>query len=896
MTLKTLFASGCLAVAFAVSADTQINGPFRGESFAFYVVHDGGPLKVEISADHNPGQGFFRGGGLPPEQTEWARRLNGKVMARFMDAEEKTVKRDYGIVSLGGKAKLVHDYKNAPAGIYQIRTAAGNADLDLRITPAKKFGVMASRCMIQASHSGQFARTYFYVPEADFKVLKLRNIGFAGRVKNSEGKTLLELSRTEDAVPEYIDAWMDTNKRFPAKNLDLSGLKGKVLSLELDMPSGRYVRFGASGMPLILCPDADTAERINASVERASDGRSFAHKFQVRAYEWMQKLNPETLKIDFRNYADFRKAFEAEPKSAALLGAWGVLGAFESIIRDQNLDKKSPKYGLTQHIVPSIVLSLNKPYNPYYGSGALRRRMLLNQFAYYLKLNENDTFEDSDDSYTGLDSFLYSYLAEAAYHGAPMLKDPEERELFCEGALHLADRFPFFHAHCENQSAHYLIGHYMLGKLPEGKIYARIAKEYAADLSDPALNPYMKTGYFQEREGLDATYVGLGACIQSVYFRDSGDRGTFAGLRRLYQLMNHTVAPEPDGSVYGSSGFAVRTAGSWAQRQWGGGSSMLRGVLPEAALWDRNAPEAKSPDWPRILQKVPDAVYRKQPHFKNYAGRIHTAYYYDYLYPAKTMKGNFLFPAEEKNDFARNFNNEFLAVKRKDVYAFFYTGKTWSPYHRDEMNLALNRPLHFRKTAPPVQGLQLAWLSGVGSAQLGMNWAIQTQPALVAELSGNKAAVPDYWTFDFSWNPEKLKMEMSWKLLGLPAEVERSVSVTDGGIVNSVTLRTEKAWECNGVYEQIPLPVKKGAVLFFRSPDGKWSSAADGKKVSAVWYGQEGKEGVMISFRDPADLSVWGPETLSTQSMLSLRIALGNKFRSGESVAIQWTLGKAKRN
>lgn len=895
MRLKILLASGCLAAALGASAELPIRGPFRGESFAFYIVHDGGPLKVEVRADHNPGRGFYRGGGLPPAQAEWARRLNGKVMVRFMDAEEKTVKRDYAIVPFGGKTNLVHDYRNVPAGIYQIRTAAGNADLDLRISPAKKFGVMASRCMIRASYPGQFAKTCFYVPEADFKALKLRNIGFAGRVKNSRGKTLLELSRTKEAVPELIDSWMDTSERFPAKSLDLSGLKGEVLSLELEMPSGLQVRFGAFGMPLILCPDAVTARRIGASVERASDGRCFAHKFQVRAYEWMQKLKPETLKMDFRNYADFRKAFEAEPKSAALLGSWGVLGAFEAIIRDQNLDKRSPEYGLTQHIVPSIVLSLNKPYNPYYGSEALRLRMLLNQFAYFLKLNESDTFEDSDDSYAGLDSFLYSYLAEAAYHGAPMLKDPVERELFCEGVLHLADRFPFFHAHCENQSAHYLIGHYMLGKLPEGKLYARVAKDYAADLSDPALNPYMKTGYFQEREGLDATYSGLGACIQSVYFRDSGDPGTLAGLRRLYQLMNHTVAPEPDGSVYGSSGFATRTAGSWVQRQWDGGARMLRGILPEAALWYRNVPERNPPNWSRLLQKVPDAVYRDRPYFKGYAGRIHTAYYYDYLYPAKTMEGNFLFPAEEKNDFVRNFNNEFLAVKRKEIYAFFFTGKTWSPYHRDEMNLTLNRPLHFRKTAPPLQGLQLAWLSGVGNAQLGMNWAIQTQPALVAELPGNRAALPDYWSFDFRWNPEKSKMEMSWKLSGLPAKVERSVAVMDGRIVNAATLRSENAWGCNGVYEQIPLLKKKDAGLFFRSPDGKWTSAADGKKVSAVWYGQEGKEGIMISFRDPADVSVWGPETLSKQSMLSLRIALGNQFRNGESVNVQWTLAKAER-
>ena len=895
MSLKFLLVSGCLAATLVLSADHQINGPFRGESFVFFIVHDGGPLKVEIGAKHDPGRGFYRGGGLPPTQTEWARNLNGKVLVRFMNAEEKTVKRDYGIIQPGKKINLLHDYKNVPAGIYQIRTAAGNADLEIRILPEKKFGVMASRCMIHASHPGQFARTCFYVPDADFKELQLRNIGCAGRVKDSKGKILLELPRTKEAVPEYVDSWMDTSKRYPARKLELSGLKGKVLSLELDMKPGLYVRFGAFGMPLILCPDAETAQKINASVERASDGRNFAHKFQVRAYEWMQNLNTETLKINFQNYADYRKAFEAEPKSAALLGSWGVLGAFESIIRDQNLNKKSPEYGLTQHIVPSIVLSLNKPYNPYYGSEALRRRMLLNQFAYYLKLNESDTFEDSDDSYAGLDSFLYSYLAEAAYHGAPMLKDPEERELFCEGALHLADRFPFFHAHCENQSAHYLIGHSMLGKLPEGKIYARIAKDYAADLSDPALNPYMKTGYFQEREGLDATYSGLGACIQSVYFRDSGNRGTLAGLRKLYQLMNHTVAPEPDGSVYGSSGFATRTAGSWVQRQWDAGASMLRGVLPEAALWYRNAPAVNPPNWSRLLQKVPDAVYRDQPHFKGYAGRIHTAYYHDYLYPAKTMKGKFLFPAEEKNDFVKNFNNEFLAVKNKEVYAFFYTGKTWSPYHRDEMNLTLNRPLYFRKTAPPIQGLQLTWFSGIGNAQLGMNWAVQTQPVLVAELPGNTAAIPDYWTFHFRWNPEKRNMEMTWKLLGLQARVKRSVSIADGRILNSVTLLSNQAWECKGVYEQIPLLVKKDAMLFFRSPDGKWRSAVSGKKVSAIWYGKEGKEGIMISFRAPANVNIWGPETLSTQSMLSLRVALGDHFKEGESVNFQWTLAKAER-
>lgn len=134
----------------------NLKPPFRAEAMAFYFVHDGGPLKLELKVatdvgnKHNPSY----------------LRKDGAFVGRIFDADEKLVEWDYRKVKAGTETVLSHDFgKNAPAGIYQIRYSGANIVVTPSAFPEKKFGVTPLRCIIKPTVRDQFSDTWFYIPE-----------------------------------------------------------------------------------------------------------------------------------------------------------------------------------------------------------------------------------------------------------------------------------------------------------------------------------------------------------------------------------------------------------------------------------------------------------------------------------------------------------------------------------------------------------------------------------------------------------------------------------------------------------------------------------------------------------------------------------------------------------
>lgn len=117
------------------------------------------------------------------------------------------------------------------------------------------------------------------------------------------------------------------------------------------------------------------------------------------------------------------------------------------------------------------------------------------------------------------------------------------------------------------------------------QVYKTLAHDFALAFYDPELNWFMKTGYQQEAYGPDATYSGLCASNQDLYYKFSCDEIAKEGLRKTYDFFNHTVAPEPDGRILGASNFCHRTSGSWVHRQFNAGFHLMSDELPEAGTW-----------------------------------------------------------------------------------------------------------------------------------------------------------------------------------------------------------------------------------------------------------------------------------------------------------------------
>ena len=550
--MKRIFVSLTLALTAGMMCisvyGANLKGPFKAEALAFFIVHNGGPLEVELSATAE---------GKNP----------GKIVSRFFNADEQLVKWDQADVASGGKQRFSHNYGNAPAGIYQLRYSGNNILVDVKATPETRFGVMPLRCMVNATAEDQFGKVYFLIPEG-YKEFSIR--GFSpGKVFDASGKELIDVKAN-------------------ATKVNIEGKAGQTWSLSMNMKVSNYHRFGVSDIPFIMCPDPETAKTINASQERDTDGTLYAHKFQLRMLDWMRSLKREELELAEVDWKKYGEQLIADPHAGALFGPWGFLTHINYIISSQDIDPRSKDFGKSLNPTALAALySLNRPWNPYYQNPALEKRMLLAAFRNLLPFKETDTFSESDNNYSGSDALVSLDDLQPLFFGAAQVRDPELKRLWLEACRRIPDRFPMFRVSCENQSSHWPLALTYAGKASGEKGYNELATEYIAGMCLPEYNPYMRTGYQQEAGGPDATYQGLGVSNQAVYLRITGDENVRKGLQTIYDFFNHTVAPEPDGTtMFGASNLSHRTSGSWVNSQYGGGRRMLKGELGEAAAWE----------------------------------------------------------------------------------------------------------------------------------------------------------------------------------------------------------------------------------------------------------------------------------------------------------------------
>lgn len=833
------------------AAAENFKGPFRAESLAFYFVHKGGALEIVLEAQAQ------KTGASP------------RVLACFYRADESLAGWNFRTLEAGQKSVLRYDYgSNAPKGIYQVRVSGTDLLYRIAAAPETPFGLMALRCRLQTGFPEQFEQSFFFVPENAGKEFKLSHKFGNYMLYSPEGK---ELFRNRD--------YNRSSQKF-----DSEPWKGRVLKLSMKVRKNAPFEFNCTGLPLILCPDEQTAKAIGGSLAESKSGRRFAFRFQAEIDDYIRKLKAEDLEVRLVPPSAMKKEWEKEAHASAALN--GLFRHLNAILAEQNVDPGSPEFGRSRNFVAlAIAASLNRPFNPYYGNPAVIRRALIGIFNRYLLLKENGTMLDIETNYSGLDCFEAHKMAQAVFFLSPLVSG-EERRLLQEGIRRIADRFPFFHVSCENQSSHWLMVYQHLGmaKVP-GADYLRLAQEYAASFADLTQTPHMRTGYLQERYGPDATYQGLAACMQSVYFRYTGNPVTKELLRKIYHLFNHSVAPEPDGTVYGTSGFSHRTFGTWVQRQWGAGTVMMAGELPEAAVWHRSDRKNREGLSGGALREPGEDFYRRFPQWLVYPGELHTSLYGGYFFPAEPLE-NAVFPVEEKKTFVRNFNGEFLALRKKGYYAFVYTGMTSPKWVRSSTCRKPGFRDH-RSSWNPIQGMQMVWLKEYGSLFTTTAWNSATYAMTVAELEDGTVSFPDYWTFHHRFDPETGSLSLSNHLFNQPAEVLRSVQFGEEEIVQKVEVRSSGAWSCRGLYEQIPLLEKKNMSMEYLV-DGIWRKEPG--TVSAIRILNDRGAGFLIALKTPCPVVLAPEQEKNAQKLLPLRFMLGKAFRPGGNLSLEYTI------
>ena len=131
-----------------------------------------------------------------------------------------------------------------------------------------------------------------------------------------------------------------------------------------------------SGLPFVACPDPETARAIHGGVEVDDRGGRTFHVDQRRLLAWADGLTQNDLTV------------EAQPPDLEGIREDDLRDVLEKVpeaLEDQNIDPESEKFGRGDVSVLARAAGWDHPDNPYHGSAALVRRVLLQGAVTYLQ-------------------------------------------------------------------------------------------------------------------------------------------------------------------------------------------------------------------------------------------------------------------------------------------------------------------------------------------------------------------------------------------------------------------------------------------------------------------------------------------------------------------------------
>ncbi len=283
----------------------RIPGPFIADSLAFFIIHDGGSLAVTLHVSRPVTELANQGGLRIPHAVYW----------QVYDADERLVTHETHRFDSPGETEisLSAEIADAPPGIYQVRSTlspGSGMSVDLETDPGAPFGVMPRRCRLGEGSKGQFAAAYLYVPEGHDS-LTLNTYAASIAIRDADLEVIGEA------------------KAGQASEVAVAGDSVYGVEMAFDWANASV---GISGVSPILCPDEATARRIGGSVEVTPDGRRFAHKYQVRMWEWMQGLTADDVRAEPEDLLPLEGLWLEDPRNAGLLGVGGPFGHVPRIL------------------------------------------------------------------------------------------------------------------------------------------------------------------------------------------------------------------------------------------------------------------------------------------------------------------------------------------------------------------------------------------------------------------------------------------------------------------------------------------------------------------------------------------------------------------------------------
>ncbi len=821
-----MFRKIVISILFAFAAVVFSAEEWGMESSVFFMEHKGGDFKVDVNFSH---------AGLKYTNKS-SEVMTPAAIATLYGPDERIADEFYWYDSEGAKKALKNfNMANAAAGIWQLRITVEKRSkirYAVNTVPEVETGIMAARCWIWYKDTLSLGERYFKVPEGNKAPLRLYMQNCTARLYSLDGKEIAMVDKGSKNIP--VDA-------------------GKVYKLHISTKVPGWNWNGVGGFPIILCRTPEFAERLNASL-LPSEGGDVALGVHQRAELWKKSLSREDLEVKIADLHPYRKMFLAEPDTRILFGTVGMFSIIEYLLDRQDIDVNSPTFGFAKSdLAPlSFLYALNKPYNPYYKNKALLNRITLGYFDKMTRrrpIRENGTLYETDSNYAGADGMLMVPECLAFMLMKDDL-DPDAKEIWHQLLDYPARRFFCDRVSCENQSAHWPVKQYLLYMATGKELYRILAENYVRDMQNIEYDSFLRTGYLQEAYGPDATYNGISTSLLAFYWHFSKDPNVLKLLDRVYTLLNHTVAPEPGGRVYGASGFSHRTMGGWYIRQYGGGTRLMAGELDSAACWHRNEKPASltGHELDFLIKWCSGSAKKYFATNDGYASNFSFAPFASiwFTFPKIRVRSGAIFPAEEKENFSRAFNNEFYFMRRSGYYAGAYTGRTsgksgvwiknsamssaWKEKNGVFVMTSGGRPIF-----SPLQGLQLFWTPEYGMLLTSMNWNLYTH--WNARLEDDKGVDwPGYPDTVHEYDENGKVLVIKGKMRTCGAAIERRIEFAEDLLAVDV-----KCGETGGrnMIEQLPYVVKPGCIVEFKV-SGAWKASPEGKVSSIRWSNGSG--------------------------------------------------------
>ncbi len=807
------------------------------EGAVFYFDHAGGAFEVSLHASH-------------PGVNSAKKQVTPALLATLYDPEGHPLEDFYWYDEDDAKQfDFTRRIENAQSGFWELRVSVSRGcgiQYQVQSLPNPEYAILASRCWIWHQDTLNFAQSWFMVPEDQQKPLEVFSKGVTVRIASLDGEELLNFANGSCKLPLTA---------------------GEVYQLGLSTDSPKWNWSGIGGMPVIYCPSPELARRLAAGRQRGLNGQLVALGFQKRFLEWRETLKGANLNVELAELEALKEIFLAHPESRALLNIDGPLAALEFLLSLQNLDESKPDFGSARYDLGPLAFlyRLDKPYNPYFRHPVLLKRislaslykLALGPLAYYYPMKENGTGQEISSNYAGGDAMIM--VPDALVFD--LLKDDlgaELHALWAEALGYPLRRLFNVRESCENQTAHLPVKLWLYGQAAGKPLFQEIARNFIRDLSDLQRNPFLRSGYLQESYGADATYQGLSNSLLAFYAYFAKDPEADRLLDTIFTFLNHTVVPEPDGSIFGASGFSHRTMGGWYIGQYGGGTRLAADRLSSAACWHQAPIKPFSEDeCDRLLKWIrKDALdyYKNLPHVAfSYSFAPYAKIWYE-IPNVPVLQGAQL-PVMEKDSYRRQFGNEFLFVRQPSYYSGHYFGRSSSR----SVHFANNPPLSSdwqekegiwttakRVIFMPLQGPQHFWTPQYGSALVSMNWNLFTHWTVRLEEDGQFDWV-DYWKGSQEYDEKGDTLIYQQEFRQHAVKLERVVQFGSEGLTISVKLSDLPA---SGIaIEQFPWPLRKETRVEFQQ-DGKWVPAATAPVASLRWINSAG-HGVLVQFDRP---------------------------------------------